>query len=281
MFRLGIVLFYMGCGLISFAHGDIHERINFVTVDISATPDSALLYIKRAGLYMDDGDYGNTILDIEAAKALEGPNFAPAALVLAKMCYKMETYDAALKHIDEFLKLEPDHVLGLLTKAKILVAQDNNILAAEYYKMAIDKTTTLLPQNFIDLINALRDAGQLDQAFQYYEIAQMKFGNLMVLDLMAIEISAIRSDFVTIHSIIDEIMATQERKERWHFMKAEYFEKEGELNKAMDELNLAQESLLQLPYRLRVVPAMQDLNTDIKTKKAFISEQLEANVIPQ
>jgi tetratricopeptide (TPR) repeat protein len=265
----------MGYGFFCYAHGDIHERINFVTEDISASPNDAMLYIKRAALYLDDGDYGNTILDIEYVEKLEGPEFAPSFLVLAKMCYKMETFDAALKHIDDFLLLEPDHVLGLLTKAKILVAQEKNDLAADYYKLAIDKTTTLLPQNFIDLIDAFRNAGQLDQAFQYYEIAQMKFGNLLVLDLMAIEISEIRSDFSTIHKILDEIISGQERKEKWHFMKAEYFEKEGNLTKAFEELSLANESLLKLPYRLRIVPAMQELNANIAEKKIFIATKIE------
>jgi hypothetical protein len=40
-------------------------------------------------------------------------------MVTAHMYFKLGMNEIALKHIDHFLILEEDHVLGLLTKAKI------------------------------------------------------------------------------------------------------------------------------------------------------------------
>ncbi|MEZ5022163.1 MAG: hypothetical protein R2728_02675 [Chitinophagales bacterium] len=262
-----------------YGHGEIHDRINLVTEEISQSPNDPVLYIKRGSLYMDDGDYDKTFLDIEAAKALAGEEYPPTMFLLAKMCFKMETYDIALRHINSFLSKEEGHVLGLLTKAKILTALEENDEAANFYQQAIEKTTTLLPENFMDLINVQIEAGQLDAAYQNYELAQMKFGNLLVFDLKAIEISEARSDFNTIHQILDDIIESQQRKERWHYKKAEYYLKAGEYEASIKELNLANESLLLLPYRIRITPAMQELSKNISAQEQNIKTLLNANII--
>ncbi|MEZ5007126.1 MAG: hypothetical protein R2753_03120 [Chitinophagales bacterium] len=279
MLRIVILLASVLSCINMYGHGEIHDRINLVTEEISQSPNDPVLYIKRGSLYMDDGDYDKTFLDIEAAKALAGEEYPPTMFLLAKMCFKMETYDIALRHINSFLSKEEGHVLGLLTKAKILTALEENDEAANFYQQAIEKTTTLLPENFMDLINVQIEAGQLDAAYQNYELAQMKFGNLLVFDLKAIEISEARSDFNTIHQILDDIIESQQRKERWHYKKAEYYLKAGEYEASIKELNLANESLLLLPYRIRITPAMQELSKNISAQEQNIKTLLNANII--
>ena len=55
-----------------FGHGELHDRINLVSQELQLRPNLPELYVKRGGLFMDDGDYQNTILDIEKAKSLAG-----------------------------------------------------------------------------------------------------------------------------------------------------------------------------------------------------------------
>lgn len=279
MFRVVILFVFVFSFTNVFGHGEIHDRINLVTEEISQTPNNPVLYIKRGSLYMDDGDYDKTFLDIEAAKVLAGDEYPPTMFLLAKMYFKLGTYDIALKHINNFLSKQENHVLGLLTKAKILVALDKNDEAVIYYQLAIQKTTTLLPENFMDLINVQIADGQLDAAYQNYELAQLKFGNLLVFDLKAIDISEERSDFNSIHNILDNIIESQQRKERWYFKKAEFYQKEAKLEKALTNLGLAKESLLQLPYRLRITPAMQDLSKKISEIEQSIKISLNENTI--
>ncbi|MCB0501762.1 MAG: hypothetical protein KDD32_03710 [Bacteroidetes bacterium] len=261
-----------------FGHGELHDRINLVSQELQLRPNLPELYVKRGGLFMDDGDYQNTILDIEKAKSLAGEDYPPCMFLLAKMYFKLETYDAALKEINNFLATEDDHVLGLLTKAEILIALDENEAAAKCYQQAIEKTTTLLPENFFDLINVQIANDQLDNAFKNYQLAQLKFGNLLVFDLKAIEIAELRNDYTSIHEILDNIIDSQQRKERWYYKKAEFFLKETKYEQSIEQLKFAKESLLQLPYRIRITPAMQELSKNISDTEQNIKSLLNDSI---
>ncbi len=276
MLRISIILLFISFCMTSYGHGEIHERISIVSDEISGDPENSMLYIKRASLYLDDGDYDATILDIEKANELAGENFPPAMITYANLCYKMTTYEVALRHIDDFLSYKENHVLGLLTKAKILRALKNNKAAAEYYKLAIEKTTTHLPENFLDLINVLIQDKDYDTALEAYDAAVEKFGKLLVLDLKAMEIAKANNDHTTLLNIIDQVIESQPRKERWYFQKAEVLIEMKEYNQAENQLTQALESLQKLPYRIKITLAMQKLSTQIsenlETLKAFPNE---------
>lgn len=263
MLRISVFILFIGFSVSIYGHGEIHERIDIVSKEIIGSPNDPMLYIKRASLYLDDGDFDETILDIERAKLLAGEDYPPAMMTYASMCYKMGTYEIALRHIDNFLSNEEGHVLGMLTKAKILRELDNNKAAAEYYRLAIEKTTTHLPENFLDLINVLIEDEEFETAFEVYEAAENKFGRLLVMDLKAMEIAKASNDYTKLFGILDEIIESQPRKERWYFQKAEIFIEIKEYEQAQNQLTLALESLKQLPYRIKITPAMQKLSAQI------------------
>jgi tetratricopeptide (TPR) repeat protein len=261
----------------------VHERIVIATEEINAAPNDPLLYVKRANLYLEDGDYDETILDIYQAIEIGGENFAPVKMVTAHMYFKLGMNEIALKHIDHFLILEEDHVLGLLTKAKILVEMKQHEQAAEYFQQAIEKTTTHLPENFMDLVNVLVESDQLELALQYCELAQFKFGKLLIFDLKAIEIAKQKEDYAMVLQILDQIIESQPRKERFYFQKAEIYQLMNDSKQVEYNLNLAYQCLNALPERIKLTPAMIELADNIKSFKTtgFKAQKqiLESNLI--
>lgn len=278
MLRIIATILLLQSYVLMFGHGEVHERIVLVSEEINAAPNNADLYIKRANLYLEDGDFNEVILDINKAKSLAGKNFPPTKMLNAQMYFKLQSNEVALKHINEFLALEEMHVLGLLTKAKILVELDKREEAIECYKLAIENTSTLLPENFIDLINTMVDDLQYKEALQYCELAQLKFGQLLIFDLKSIEIAKLLEDYEFVLSKLDNIIDGQTRKERWYVKKAEVYIAKGESSYALENLNLAIESLKILPSRIKLTPAMQDLALQITDLKNRIEYKKQENI---
>jgi tetratricopeptide (TPR) repeat protein len=283
MLKIYFFIFFIAYSCSVFAHGEVHERIVIATEEINAAPNDPLLYVKRANLYLEDGDYDETILDIYQAIEIGGENFAPVKMVTAHMYFKLGMNEIALKHIDHFLILEEDHVLGLLTKAKILVEMKQHEQAAEYFQQAIEKTTTHLPENFMDLVNVLVESDQLELALQYCELAQFKFGKLLIFDLKAIEIAKQKEDYAMVLQILDQIIESQPRKERFYFQKAEIYQLMNDSKQVEYNLNLAYQCLNALPERIKLTPAMIELADNIKSFKTtgFKAQKqiLESNLI--
>jgi tetratricopeptide (TPR) repeat protein len=283
MLIIGILILIFVSSTSAFAHGEVHERILIVSEEIANSPNDPMLYVKRANMYLEDGDYDETILDIYKAIEIGGDNYAPVKMVTAHMYFKLGMNEIALKHIDHFLILEEDHVLGLLTKAKILVEMKQNEQAAEYFQQAIEKTTTHLPENFMDLVNVLVESGQLELALQYCELAQFKFGKLLVFDLKIIEIANQKEDYEMVLKILDQIIETQERKEKWYFQKAEICQLMKDFVQAEYYLNLAEQSIKELPERIQLTPAMKQLAKLIQELKeqepTTNAKQYETNLV--
>lgn len=263
MLRIQILTVLLVGYMSVFGHGEVHERITIASEEIAKSPNDPMLYVKRASLFLEDGDYDETILDIDRAKALSSEEFPPIKMLNAQMYFKLEMYDVALKHIDKFLELEENHVLGTITKAKILKGLNEFDEAAKYYKLAIDNTTTHLPENFMDLINSLIQDNQLELAFEYCNIAQEKFGELLVFQLKAIDIAKLQNEYEVVLNILDEIIEKQPRKERWYFQKAQIFEQLESYENVNEQLDLALQSLTSLPQRIKLTPAMRELSNNI------------------
>jgi hypothetical protein len=72
MLIIGILILIFVSSTSVFAHGEVHERILIVSEEIANSPNDPMLYVKRANMYLEDGDYDETILDIYKAIEIGG-----------------------------------------------------------------------------------------------------------------------------------------------------------------------------------------------------------------
>lgn len=252
------------------AHGEVHERIDIVTEEIAMEPEEAMLYIKRAMLYLEDEDFDNTIQDIEKAKSIEGNEFPPALMTYAKLSYKTKSYRIALKYINKFLEFDEQHVIGLKTKANILYALKKNAESAVCLEMVIENTSTPLPENFLTLIDLYIEMEVYDKAMKIKEEAKTTLGDLMILDLKAIEIFELQKDYDGILATYDKIISTQVRKEKWLLKKAEVYLIQGKKSEANEALIQAESAISKLPARIQLTNATKNLKAEIQILKEKI-----------
>ena len=132
MLRILILLIVAAAYLPALGHGDVHQRIDIVTEEIALDSMNGHLFVKRASLYLEDGDFMNTVLDLETAVSLTSEDFPPYLMASANMYHKLGAYDAALKYIDRFLEMKNIHVLGFRTKANILQSKGDIDAAIKY-----------------------------------------------------------------------------------------------------------------------------------------------------
>ncbi len=246
-----------------FGHGEVHERIRIVGEEITAAPEDASLYVKRAYLYLEDGDFDMTIADLNFAQELEGESYPPLLMCSSEMYHKLGANEAALKYIDAFLDEQPFHVLGFRTKAQILESLNDIPAAIDYYKKVVIHTTTPLPENYLSIIDNLSLDDRVDEAVFYCKEAMRTFGPILTFQEKLIDIYMEAGRYHEAIVVLDGIIQKFERKEGWYFKKANLCLEMGSPEMATSALGNAHTSLQALPQRLKATPAMKQLAEQI------------------
>jgi len=105
----------------SYAHGDLHERIQECTEQLKKDPNNLALYMKRGKLYLEHEEYDNCLKDIKRCR--EG-NFSDKNWLIyeARAHKALENYEAGLTSISEFLSTDQKHVRALRIRGNILLS---------------------------------------------------------------------------------------------------------------------------------------------------------------
>lgn len=253
------------------AHGDVHERIEIVNAEIAQSPKDPILLVKRANLYLEDENYEATSADLESAATLSGESFARILMTYAKMYHQLGSNEVAIKYIDQFLLQEPQHVLGIRTKADILLRLNELNASIECRKKVINLTTTLLPENYLSLIETLLLNEDHEAAIAYCQEAIQKMGDLIVFEQKIIDIATTEKNYDLAIAWIDKVMDRYERKEKWLYEKAVLYTEMGNISLAAENLVQAVQYINFLPQRIRMTPAMQQLSADIQMLRLHIN----------
>ncbi len=111
-------------------HAGINTRIADVTRRISSDPANALLYVKRGELHRLHRDWASANRDFDLALQLE-PNLVTVHLSRGRMCLEAGRLETAKAELDRFLVHQPNHLEGLIARARVLVRQGNRLAAVK------------------------------------------------------------------------------------------------------------------------------------------------------
>ena len=261
------------------ALGAVHERIQIVNDQILVDPHSALLYSKRADPYVEHDEFESALADLETAKSFAGEENYVHKLIYSKAYYKMGILHKSLEFVDEFLITDKHHVIALKLKAEILAAQENCHGAMASLEAVVEHANKRIPDNYLSIVTILEKSEVVDYQHAYGALdrAAADLGKIIVFQQKRLKLLKREGDFEGALVLIDEIMATQKRKERWHYIKAELLHNSEDLNNAKLEYLNTKSAISKLSNRMKNTPAMRNLLEQTNGELIYIETTLNEN----
>ena len=258
-----------------FAHGDTHERIATINQLLLEDPDNAMLYYKRACLYLDHNELTNALIDLDKSAEIN-PELNIVFFKKADLFYKLELYNDALKNINHYLSLEKEKAeFALLAKARIYSKLSEFDKSVQVYKQVLETNIPELPEVYFELVDVyiMSDDNPHTNAVECLKSGIEKFGDIHSFHQKIISLHVQFGKKESAIEYIDELINRMPRKESWYKTKADILIDLGRTNEALSEYNLAlasidllsehrknTENIINLKQKIEI--AIKNLTTD-------------------
>jgi len=244
------------------AHADLLALIETMTKRIEGAPTNAELYLLRGELYRAHSDWKLAEADYDQAVAL-APQLASVTLARGKLLFESGRASEAKTALDKYLQMNPDDIDGLLTRAQLLARLGERQSAAADYTRAIQHSPAPRADFFLDRAKVQAEAGELTQALAGLDEGLQRLGPLMALQISALDLECTRRNFESALRRLQAVTDVSERKEKWLVRRGEILLLANRPDEARAAFAAASEAIASLPPRLRVSPAMVDLQQRI------------------
>jgi tetratricopeptide (TPR) repeat protein len=250
----------------AFGHGDVHERINQLTQQITQTPSNASLFFQRAELYRVDQDYTNALIDLDRVAQLD-PTIVRVDFCRGRVQFEANRPQAALPPLNKYLASKPKDAEAFTTRARVLAKLGQHKPAVEDYTTAIGLSTSS-PELFIERAESWRAQGKGEEAIRGLDEGIRKMGPLVTLELPAIDLEVSLKRYDAAVARIDAVTARLQRKETWLFRRAEILRQAGRQADAKNNYREALAAIERLPPTHRNTRATLDLEGRIRAALA-------------
>ena len=227
------------------AHEGLHEQIVAVTAKIRRDPKNASLYLQRGELHRLHRDWTRAAADYDRAARLE-PSLTIVDLARGKMLFESNRLQPAKFVLDRFLRRQPDHVEGFITRARVLAKMGARVQAAQDFTQAL--TSTPDSELYLERAQVLaEDERHIEDALRGLDEGIRRLGPLVTLQLFAIDLESRRKNYDAALARLDLIAAQSERKEMWLVRRAEILRNAGRIDEARATFKAALLAIESLP----------------------------------
>jgi tetratricopeptide (TPR) repeat protein len=241
----GVVVLLMLLSSFARAHGGLHEQIVAVTAKIRQDPKNASLYLQRGELHRLHRDWPHAAVDYDRAARLQ-PSLTIVDLARGKMLFESHRLQQAKFVLDRFLRRQPNHVEGFITRARVLAKMGARVQAAQDFTQAL--TSTPEPELYLERAQVLaEDERYVEQALRGLDEGINRLGPLVTLQLLAIDLESRRRNYDAALARLDLIAAQSERKEMWLVRRAEILRNAGRIDEARATFKAALLAIESLP----------------------------------
>jgi tetratricopeptide (TPR) repeat protein len=253
------------------AHGDVHEQIDALTKQISKEPAKAALYAQRGELHRVHGDWDAALADFDQVGVLD-PKWPTLDFLRGRVLAEAQWLRSAKISLDRFLERRPEHVEARVVRARVLVQLGQRLAAVQDYTRALAKTIEPRPDLYIERAQALAAEGRahLDQAVEGLDEGMRKLGPLATLQLTAVDLEAKRNRLDAALARLDKLAAQSPRQEAWLARRGNLLREAGRFTEARAAYWAALAALEKLPPTRRNVPAMVELEKQIRAALATL-----------
>jgi tetratricopeptide (TPR) repeat protein len=269
----GVVAVPHLCG----AHGPTRASIEELTRRIRSDSGSAELYLQRGELYRVDRDEEAALRDFERAARLD-PTRAEVDLYRGRLALESGRYRDAEAALSRFLAGRPGHALARALRARASARSGRWQHAAEDYSAAIALEANPSPELYLERARVLAEAGddQLGEALRSLDAGIERLGDVVTLDLYAIELELRRGDCDGALRRLDRIASHAARQDPWLARRGEILEAAGREREAREAYRGALEALEAVGGPRRHTPATTEREARLRGALARLEPGLEA-----
>lgn len=242
------------------AHEGLHEQIVAITAKIKRDPKNAALYLQRGELHRLHRDWTRASADYDRASLIQ-PSLTIVDLGRGKMFFESRRLQQAKFVLDRFLRQQPKHVEGLITRGRVLAGIGRRLEAANDFTEALALAPVPEPELYLGRAQVLAsDERYIQQALRGINEGIRRLGPLVTLELAAIDLELRGNNYDAALTRLDAITAQSERKETWLVRRGEILKAAGRLEearKAFTDAMVAIESLPPERRQSRAITALQ------------------------
>jgi len=261
------VALWLATGVIAWGHGDLHEQIEQVTIQIGKEPAAAELFLKRGELHRAHGDNRAAVADYDRVAAL-APKFAAVDLARGKLLLGSGAYRSARTALDRFLAVEPHWVDALVTRGRVLRHLNEHLAATADFTEAIRQSPRPEPEYYLERAQALTAAGVAhhNDALEGLKEGLLRLGNPITLVLATLDLEMAQARYDDALARIDRVMSTLPRKAPWLERRGDICLKAGREKEAHRAFTEALAEINQIPAHRRGTAASLDLEKRLHAK---------------
>ncbi len=256
------------------AHGDLHERIEALTRQISQHPDDAALYLRRGQLYMQHEEFEAAEADYIQAETRKVD--APALqLARGRLRLAQGNEASACAYLDGFLQHDPAHVEARLARAAARVRLKDFVGAVDDFNAVLRVAPIPEPEWFIDRARALGSIHppRYDEAIKGLDDGLARLGTgvvTMVLAAVDLEIKAGRVDQALAR--LDRAASAVARQESWVLRRGDVLAQAGRVTAAKEAYEHVLELIAALPPQQRRTRATTAMEERARQALAIVAE---------
>lgn len=241
-------------------HADLLLQIEQLTKEIEKDPGNVELYLRRGSLFRNHVDFEASYADFAKANSL-APQLATVDLMRGQLFLDWGWPLSARAYLDRFLTRQPNHVEGLVFRARALVKLNMRLAAVRDYDLALATSPEPGPDLFVERAQVLMAEGpeQAAAAVKGLDDGLKRLGPLVTLQLFAIDAELKIENYDGALARVDKVADRSPRKETWLARRAEILMQAGRPAEAKRAYESALAALQTLPPTRRNVPAMLEL----------------------
>lgn len=242
-------------------HGDLHERIQLVSSQINQNSDDPELYVKRGDLYFQHEDFDASVSDFKDAINRDTDQFNIYYL-LARSYFRLEEMDSSAYYLHKQLASTPDYFRAFQLLGYTCNELGQYDSSVKYLIEALEHIETRIPKNYLDIIDAYRKCEtELNtiQALRWCDIAINDLGPLVVFYDRKIDLCIKDGRMADAIQSLNEVIQLNHQKEKWVVKRAIIYLSLGMEKEALRDIQLASNTIEQLPsYKIKT-PYIQKL----------------------
>lgn len=264
-------IIFLSCAEGVYAHGDIHERIDHLTLEMQASGDPLELYIKRGQLYLDAEHPQDALKDFQRALNI-APDRKDIHFYYSQAELALGNAEQALLHGNLFLQ----HANSNAARARALKLRGDifshqrkfHEAAIDYTQVIEQKDNAALPDDYVRVADTYLEADKNNAviALDWLNRGIKQLGALAVLEERALRIETDHKNYDAALMRIDRLLSQGQRLPFLYYQKGEILTLKGETATALSTYRQALAALDEMPATRSKTPAMVQLRSQIQEK---------------
>jgi tetratricopeptide (TPR) repeat protein len=267
-------LFALG-GEIASAHDGLVKQIAALSAQIAQSPSSPSLYVKRAELYRENGQWNEALADLDRAERIE-PAIAISNLVRAHVNLDRRDWQAAVDAATRFISRQPEHADARVVRARAYAQLGRHEPSAADFTSAL--AVRPLPDLYIERAKVLAGPGRgaLEPALRSLDEGIARLGPIVTLELEAIQLELRLNNYDAALARLDRIAAQAQRKDSWLARRGAILERAGRPDQARAAYRAALDSISSQSERIQQTRASMTLAAGLRADIDRLDRKLTA-----